>query len=119
MNGAGVIAALLSLGLGFPVAADAYANADNAATTTSSVGEPSAGEATTASFSVERIRPSEPIDGRARPGRPTRHLVSERDQRLDSLRFSLWWPFRPTQSSQEPSVFKRVADHVREAALKP
>ena len=55
MNGAGVIAALLSLGLGFPVAADAYANADNAATTTSSVGEPSAGEATTASFSVERI----------------------------------------------------------------
>ena len=58
MNGAGVMAALLSLGLGFPVAADAYGNADNAATATpqpSSVGEPAASEATTASFSVERV----------------------------------------------------------------
>ena len=59
MSGAGVMAALLSLGLGFPVAADAYTNADDVAAATprpSSVGgEPSASEATTASFSVERI----------------------------------------------------------------
>jgi hypothetical protein len=58
MNGAGVKVALLSLGLGFPVAADAHGNADNGATATpqrSSVGEPAASEATTASFSVERI----------------------------------------------------------------
>jgi hypothetical protein len=58
MSGAGVMAALLGLGLGFPVAAGAYANGDNAATTTlqpSSVGQPAASEATTASFSVEKI----------------------------------------------------------------
>jgi len=58
MNGAGVMAALLGLGLGFPVGTDAYANADNAATETSgpvSIGEPLASEATTAPFSVERI----------------------------------------------------------------
>ena len=35
MTGAGVMGVLLSLGLGFPVGADAYANADNAATGTS------------------------------------------------------------------------------------
>jgi hypothetical protein len=58
MSGANVMAALLSLGLGFSVATDAYANADDAATATpqsSSAGEPSASEATTGSFTVERI----------------------------------------------------------------
>lgn len=58
MSGAGVIATLLSLGLGFPVGADAYANADSTAAATarpSSFGDPSENEATTASFSVERI----------------------------------------------------------------
>jgi hypothetical protein len=52
------MAALLSLGLGFPVAADAYTSADDAATVplqTSAAAGPSASEATTASFSVERI----------------------------------------------------------------
>ena len=50
--------ALLSLGLGLAVAADAYADADNMEAATpqpSSVGDPSASEATTASFSVEKI----------------------------------------------------------------
>jgi hypothetical protein len=58
MSGANVMAALLTLGLGFSVATDAYANADDATTATpqsSSVGEPSASEATTGSFTVERI----------------------------------------------------------------
>jgi hypothetical protein len=58
MSGANVMAALLSLGLGFSVATDAYANAEDAATATpqsSSVGEPSASEATTGSFTVERM----------------------------------------------------------------
>ena len=58
MSGAGVMAALLSLGLGFPIAADATTNADEGAITTqqpSSASEPSASEATTASFSVERL----------------------------------------------------------------
>ncbi len=58
MNGAGVKAALLSLGLGVSVAADAHADADNAAAAMpqpSSVGESSASEATTGSFTVEKI----------------------------------------------------------------
>ncbi len=58
MSGAGVMAALLSLGLGFPVAADAYTSAGDAATVplqTSAAAGPLASEATTASFSVERI----------------------------------------------------------------
>ena len=63
MSGAGVMAALLSLGIGFSAGAEAYANADDAAAGTPrpsssaepSVAEPSVSEATTASFSVERI----------------------------------------------------------------
>ena len=58
MSGAGVMAALLSLGLGFSVGPTPTPDADNAAAATpqpSSVGEPSASEATTASFTVERI----------------------------------------------------------------
>ena len=58
MSGANVMAALLSLGLGLSVAADAYADANNAAAATSqssSVGEPLASEATTASFTVEKV----------------------------------------------------------------
>ena len=46
MSGAGVMAALLSLGLGFAVETDAYADADNvqAATSTTVVGRRSFGE---------------------------------------------------------------------------
>ena len=58
MSGAGIMTALLSLGLGFGVGTDAHADADNveaAPPQPSSVGDPSASEATTASFSVERI----------------------------------------------------------------
>ena len=58
MSGAGMMAALLSLGLGLAVGADAYADADEveaARPQPSSVGDPSVSEATTASFSVERI----------------------------------------------------------------
>ena len=59
MSGAGItMTALLSLGLGFAVGTDAFADADNVETATpqpSSVGDPSGSEATTASFSVERI----------------------------------------------------------------
>ncbi len=57
MSGASVMAALLSLGVGFPVGADAYADADNSVTATA---EPSSSaeqqqETTTASFSVEKV----------------------------------------------------------------
>lgn len=61
MSGAGTMAAVLSLGLGFPVAADAHVNADDDVATASQqqqpppVGQPAASEATTASFSVEKI----------------------------------------------------------------
>ena len=58
MSGAGIMTALLSLGLGFGVGTDAHADADNveaAPPQPSSVGDPSASEATTASFKVERI----------------------------------------------------------------
>jgi hypothetical protein len=57
MSGAGVIGVLLSLGLGFPIGADAHTNADDAGAVARPPpsGEPSENEATTASFSVERI----------------------------------------------------------------
>jgi hypothetical protein len=55
------VTALLSLGLGLTLGADAHANADSAGLATpqpSSSGEPSSSEATTSSFSVERIDPA-------------------------------------------------------------
>ena len=58
MSGAGMMTALLTMGLGFAVGTDAYAEADSVQATTSqlsAVGDPSASEATTASFTVERI----------------------------------------------------------------
>jgi hypothetical protein len=61
MSGAGMMAALLSLGLGLAVRTDAYADAEQVEAATpqsSSIGDPSMSEATTASFSVERINRS-------------------------------------------------------------
>ena len=58
MSGAGMMTVLLSMGLGFAVGTDAYADADNVQAATprpSSVGDPSVSEASTASFTVERI----------------------------------------------------------------